>query len=123
VTSVAGVAVCICLGLGGPGAGTSGGDDGNMLAAGVDGVLVAGVGDVSVTGVGDVSVAGVGDVSVAGVGDVLVGGSGVVGELCGLPCTVGSLMSTAGQLGEQPSRRLLSSSPTGAVMRAVVRCE
>ena len=102
-TSATGVVVCVCSGIGGSDARTSGG--------GVGDVLVVGVGCMSVGGIDSKSVMGVIDLSVGGVGGMLVQGSGVVGELRGLPCDASPLESPVGQLAEKHSRRLLSSSP------------
>ena len=85
VTSASEVVVCVCSGLGNPGAGTSGGGAGDML--------VRDVGDSLVVGVDCVSALGVDGVSVGGVGNVSVEGLAVVGEVRGLLCTGDFLVS------------------------------
>ena len=104
MTSATEVVIGVRSGLGGFGAGTSGGD----------------VGDMQVGGVGDTSVAGVDDVLVVGVGRP-IGDLGVVSELHTAvpPSTVGLLRFSAGQLAEWPRRRRVSSSPVNVVTKAM----
>ena len=111
VTSASEVAICVCLGLGNPGAGTSGWGTGDML--------VGDVGDSLVMGVDGASALGVDDVSVGGVGDVSVEGLAIVGKVRRLLCTGDLLASPVQERAEKPSQQVLSPSPVQTIKKAI----